>query len=66
MAIAERDESPLTAGLFAEDAHLFATTVRDNLLVARGDATDACSHHLPEGTAFPTLAVGRDEYARQT
>jgi ATP-binding cassette subfamily C protein CydC len=29
------------AGLFAEDAHLFDTTVRDNLLVARGDATDA-------------------------
>ncbi|MBI5337728.1 MAG: ATP-binding cassette domain-containing protein [Mycolicibacterium rufum] len=26
---------------FAEDAHLFATTVRDNLLVARGDASDA-------------------------
>lgn len=25
---------------FAEDAHLFSTTVRDNLLVARGDATD--------------------------
>ncbi|KUH87620.1 MULTISPECIES: ATP-binding cassette domain-containing protein [unclassified Mycobacterium] len=25
---------------FAEDAHLFATTVRDNMLVARGDATD--------------------------
>jgi ATP-binding cassette subfamily C protein CydC len=25
---------------FAEDAHVFATTVRDNLLVARGDATD--------------------------
>ncbi|MHA0287174.1 ATP-binding cassette domain-containing protein [Mycobacterium sp. C3-094] len=25
---------------FAEDAHLFATTVRDNLLVARGDASD--------------------------
>lgn len=25
---------------FAEDAHLFATTVRDNLLVARGDSTD--------------------------
>ncbi|MGE0216223.1 ATP-binding cassette domain-containing protein [Mycolicibacterium sp.] len=25
---------------FAEDAHLFDTTVRDNLLVARGDATD--------------------------
>lgn len=28
------------ATFFAEDAHLFATTVRDNLLVARGDATD--------------------------
>jgi ATP-binding cassette subfamily C protein CydC len=27
-------------GYFAEDAHLFATTVRDNLLVARGDCTD--------------------------
>lgn len=26
--------------LFAEDAHIFATTVRDNLLVARGDCTD--------------------------
>lgn len=26
---------------FAEDAHLFDTTVRDNLLVARGDGTDA-------------------------
>jgi len=25
---------------FAEDAHLFSTTVRDNLLVARGDAGD--------------------------
>ncbi|MGV0627143.1 thiol reductant ABC exporter subunit CydC [Mycolicibacter minnesotensis] len=27
-------------GFFAEDAHLFATTVRDNLLVARGDCSD--------------------------
>ncbi len=26
---------------FAEDAHVFATTVRDNLLVVRGDADDA-------------------------
>lgn len=33
-------ESPLTAAFFAEDAHLFDTTVRDNLLVGRGDATD--------------------------
>src|SRR5262249_13613668 len=27
-------------GFFAEDAHVFATTVRDNLLVSRGDCTD--------------------------
>jgi ATP-binding cassette subfamily C protein CydC len=27
-------------GFFAEDAHMFATTVRDNLLVARGDCPD--------------------------
>jgi ATP-binding cassette subfamily C protein CydC len=33
-------ENPSKAVFFAEDAHLFATTVRDNLLVARGDATD--------------------------
>ena len=30
-----------TIGYFAEDAHVFATTVRDNLLVVRGDCTDA-------------------------
>ena len=34
------DETPSEAAFFAEDAHLFSTTVRDNLLVARGDATD--------------------------
>jgi ATP-binding cassette, subfamily C, bacterial CydC len=34
-------ENPSDAVFFAEDAHLFATTVRDNLLVVRGDATDA-------------------------
>jgi ATP-binding cassette, subfamily C, bacterial CydC len=34
-------ENPSKAAFFAEDAHLFATTVRDNLLVARGDATEA-------------------------
>lgn len=34
-------ENPVTAAFFAEDAHLFDTTVRDNLLVGRGDATDA-------------------------
>ena len=31
---------PERAGYFAEDAHVFDTTVRDNLLVARGDAAD--------------------------
>jgi ATP-binding cassette subfamily C protein CydC len=40
MALAAAHEKPMTAGFFAEDAHLFDTTVRDNLLVARGDATD--------------------------
>ncbi len=33
-------ENRTEAVFFAEDAHLFATTVRDNLLVVRGDATD--------------------------
>ncbi|OBG20863.1 ABC transporter ATP-binding protein [Mycolicibacterium celeriflavum] len=37
LSMAETDS---TAVFFAEDAHLFATTVRDNMLVARGDATD--------------------------
>jgi ATP-binding cassette subfamily C protein CydC len=34
------DELHRTVGFFAEDAHIFATTVRDNLLVARGDCAD--------------------------
>ncbi len=34
------EEMASATAFFAEDAHLFATTVRDNLLVARGDATD--------------------------
>lgn len=38
---ADYPENPVTAAFFAEDAHLFDTTVRDNLLVGRGDATDA-------------------------
>lgn len=37
-------ESGFSAGFFAEDAHLFDTTLRDNLLVARGDAGDAELH----------------------
>ena len=40
--ISELDEVDLrrAIGFFAEDAHIFATTVRDNLLVARGDCPD--------------------------
>ena len=34
------DEIRSAIGFFAEDAHIFATTVRDNLLVARGDCPD--------------------------
>lgn len=57
------------AGYFGEDAHLFDTTVRDNLLVGRGDATDSelavalrrvglgrWLDELPEGLA--TVLVG--------
>ena len=33
-------EFPRAVSFFAEDAHIFATTVRDNLLVARGDCQD--------------------------
>jgi ATP-binding cassette subfamily C protein CydC len=41
-ALDEFDEAELHSdvGFFAEDAHIFATTVRDNLLVARGDCRD--------------------------
>lgn len=41
-ALNEFDEADLRSavGFFAEDAHIFATTVRDNLLVARGDCPD--------------------------
>ena len=36
----EDTELHSTLSFFAEDAHVFATTVRDNLLVARGDCLD--------------------------
>jgi ATP-binding cassette, subfamily C, bacterial CydC len=41
-ALNQFDETELhrTISFFAEDAHIFATTVRDNLLVARGDCQD--------------------------
>ena len=37
--VAERQQRAQVS-FFAEDAHIFATTVRDNLLVARGDCRD--------------------------
>lgn len=42
VALTQFDEADLRCaiGFFAEDAHVFATTVRDNLLVARGDCRD--------------------------
>lgn len=41
-ALSDLDEAELRRAVcfFAEDAHIFATTVRDNLLVARGDCRD--------------------------
>jgi ATP-binding cassette subfamily C protein CydC len=36
----DEDELHRTVSFFAEDAHIFDTTVRDNLLVARGDCSD--------------------------
>ena len=41
-ALDQFDEVELRSAVsfFAEDAHVFATTVRDNLLVARGDCAD--------------------------
>jgi ATP-binding cassette subfamily C protein CydC len=42
IALNDFDEVDLRSavGFFAEDAHIFATTVRDNLLVVRGDCPD--------------------------
>ena len=36
----EEEDLRSAVSFFAEDAHVFATTVRDNLLVARGDCRD--------------------------
>lgn len=40
--VGQLDEGQLHSAVsfFAEDAHIFATTIRDNLLVARGDCQD--------------------------
>jgi ATP-binding cassette, subfamily C, bacterial CydC len=52
----EDTELHSTVSFFAEDAHIFDTTVRDNLLVARGDCVDQ------ELTAA-LAAVGLSEWA---
>ncbi|OBH71947.1 thiol reductant ABC exporter subunit CydC [Mycobacterium intracellulare] len=71
VAVTRFDEADLRCaiGFFAEDAHIFATTIRDNLLVARGDCRDdeltaaldavglgAWLAGLPEGLA--TVLIG--------
>ena len=40
LGMIDERELRLAVTFFAEDAHIFATTVRDNLLVARGDCPD--------------------------
>lgn len=40
LSLLDEHELPSNISFFAEDAHVFATTVRDNLLVARGDCPD--------------------------
>jgi ATP-binding cassette subfamily C protein CydC len=40
LRLIDEEELRCAVSFFAEDAHIFATTVRDNLLVARGDCPD--------------------------
>lgn len=56
IAVNELPEDRLRSaiGFFAEDAHIFATTVRDNLLVARGDCRDD-----ELATALDQVGLGR-------
>jgi ATP-binding cassette subfamily C protein CydC len=58
------DEIRCTIGFFAEDAHIFATTVRDNLLVARGDCPDrqlaVALRQVGMGTWLASLPDGLD------
>lgn len=54
------DEADLRSaiGFFAEDAHIFATTVRDNLLVARGDCPDEKLTAALEAVGLQTWIAG--------
>lgn len=58
--VREFDEGDLrrAIGFFAEDAHIFATTVRDNLLVARGDCTDEELTAALEAVGLHTWVAG--------
>jgi ATP-binding cassette, subfamily C, bacterial CydC len=63
-ALSQFDENELrrAVSFFAEDAHIFATTVRDNLLVARGDSQDgeltAALERVGLGQWFASLPDG--------
>lgn len=48
-------------GFFAEDAHIFATTVRDNLLVARGDCRDGELRAVLEAVGLGAWLAGLPE-----
>jgi ATP-binding cassette subfamily C protein CydC len=58
------DEARSAISFFAEDAHIFATTVRDNLLVARGDCPDhelnVALHRVGLGAWLAGLPDGLD------
>lgn len=64
LRLISEDEIRRAIGFFAEDAHIFATTVRDNLLVARGDCSDdqlsLALHQVRLDTWLATLPDGLD------
>lgn len=59
--LSELSEPQLRAriGYFAEDAHIFETTVRDNLLAVRGDCTDGQRAAGGAGPGRPWRLAGR-------
>ena len=58
-----QDELRRQVVLIAQDAHLFATTVRENLLLARRDATDAELLAALDAVGLPPLPEGLDTQA---
>lgn len=62
MAMAEQlNGKSRRAAFFAEDAHIFETTLRDNLLVVRGDATDPEMLAAIERVGLATWLAGLPE-----